>query len=193
MVAIPGSSVRTTYNTSSRCRSGKCRDLHPSSGHAQRNGRRYLLNLKCSGSQKSPMKLGKPVKGIRVINRKFLLHMLQTERGDAASCSTNWANRERFVDLLTDETPQPMTTLINATRYCPKCGKELVEKIARGGNQAGKHFWVCLINIRYSSEKTNNRKQRRPAGSRGTSSEDHRRFWGSARANLLRGIRRAPA
>ncbi len=50
---------------------------------------------------KAFVKFGKPVKGVRVVNRKFLIQTLQTERGNSASTSIIWANREQLVDLLT--------------------------------------------------------------------------------------------
>ncbi len=71
MVAIPGSSVRTNYSTSSRCRSGKFRALLPSSGHAQRGGRRYPLNLQCSGSQNRQGNSASRSKGRWRLNASF--------------------------------------------------------------------------------------------------------------------------
>ncbi len=50
---------------------------------------------------KAFVKFGKPVKGIRVINRKFLLQTLQTEHGDALSVALIWANREMLIGRLT--------------------------------------------------------------------------------------------
>ncbi len=50
---------------------------------------------------KAFVKFGKPVKRIRVINRKFLLQTLQTKRGDALSVTLIWANRERLIGRLT--------------------------------------------------------------------------------------------
>ncbi len=92
---------------------------------------------------KAFVKFGKPVKGIRVINRKFLLQTLQTERGDVSSATAIWTNRGRLVDLLTGKTPPPAPVSENETRFCPKCGKVLVEKTAKGGSQAGKRYLVC--------------------------------------------------
>ncbi len=89
------------------------------------------------------MKLGKPVKGIRVINRKFLFHMLQTERRDVSSSSAIRTNRGRLVDHLTGKMPLPAPVSENEARFCPKCGKVLVEKTAKGGSQAGKRYLVC--------------------------------------------------
>ncbi len=50
---------------------------------------------------KAIVKFGKPVKRVRVVNCKFLLRTLQSERGNSASTSIIWANREQLVDRLT--------------------------------------------------------------------------------------------
>ncbi len=54
---------------------------------------------------KAFVKFSKPVKGIRVINRKFLLQTLQSERGDSTSISIIWANQEQLVDRLIGYAP----------------------------------------------------------------------------------------
>ncbi len=93
-------------------------------------------------STKAFVKFGKPVKGVRVINRRFLLQTKQFERGDTSSAAVIWTNRERLVDLLTGKTPSRVPDPENKTRLCPKCGKVMVKKTAKSGNHAGKRFWV---------------------------------------------------
>ncbi len=92
---------------------------------------------------KAFVKFGKPVKGVRVINRKFLLQMLQNERGDSSSAAAIWVNRRPLADILTGKTPSPAPVPEKDARHCPKCGKVLVEKIAKGGSLVGKRFLVC--------------------------------------------------
>lgn len=87
---------------------------------------------------------GRPVKGVRAMNKKFLLQMLQTGRADSANAAIIWTNREKLADDLTGVIHSPAQKEILREKPCPKCGKKMVEKIAKGGPQvAGKRFWVC--------------------------------------------------
>ena len=89
------------------------------------------------------VKYGSPVKGVRAINRKFLLRTLESGKSRSSTNLTIWANRERIVRLLTGQEPGPELAKKEPIPKCPICGKPLVEKIAKGGSQVGKRFMVC--------------------------------------------------
>jgi ssDNA-binding Zn-finger/Zn-ribbon topoisomerase 1 len=90
------------------------------------------------------VKFGSPVKGVRVVNKKYLLQTLFNGQGDASNAATIWANRERLANHLTGQEPASVQPIERPAMFCPKCGKKMVEKIAKGGKLvAGKPFWVC--------------------------------------------------
>ena len=80
------------------------------------------------GFTKAFEKSARPVKGIRVVKRKFLLQTLPSERGDSSSALVIWTNLGWLVDLLTGKKPLPALDLEIKTHQSPKCGKVLVEK-----------------------------------------------------------------
>jgi predicted RNA-binding Zn-ribbon protein involved in translation (DUF1610 family) len=90
------------------------------------------------------VKFGPVVKGVRAINQKFLLRTLQSGQSRSPANATVWENRDQIVRLLNRQQPvlNPKVTTATAC-FCPKCGKTMIAKVAKGGSQAGKHFWVC--------------------------------------------------
>jgi ssDNA-binding Zn-finger/Zn-ribbon topoisomerase 1 len=81
-----------------------------------------------------------------VINKKHLRQTLQSGQGDTLNAATIWENRERLAYHLTGHEPAPVQPIEGPAMFCPKCGKKMVEKIAKGGKLvAGKPFWVCRI------------------------------------------------
>jgi Nuclease-related domain/Topoisomerase DNA binding C4 zinc finger len=89
------------------------------------------------------VKYGKPVKGVKVINRKFLLRTIEYGQSSSHSSAAIWANRDLIAGCLTGKINLPDVDRKTLTQYCPKCGKKLVEKVAKGGSQVGKRFMVC--------------------------------------------------
>jgi hypothetical protein len=90
------------------------------------------------------VKYGTPVKGVRAINRKYLLQTLQSQQSDPSFNNVIWANRELIAGHLTSQ--QPFMDSANETPaiFCPHCGQKLIEKVAKGGINMGKRFQVCL-------------------------------------------------
>jgi len=95
------------------------------------------------GFYKAFVKFGSPVKGVRVVNKKFLLQTLQFGQGDPTNASTIWTNREQLANHLTGQEPATVQPVGKPAMLYLKCGKKMVEKTAKGGSQVGKHFWVC--------------------------------------------------
>jgi hypothetical protein len=90
------------------------------------------------------VKFGRPIKGVRVVNRKYLLETLQSPQTSSANNAMIWANREQITDLLTGQPPiSSQKANLPPAVFCPNCGKKLVEKVAKSGVNAGKRFMVC--------------------------------------------------
>ena len=53
------------------------------------------------------VKFGPPVKGVRVVNKKYLIQTLQSGQGDTSNAATIWTNRERLANHLTGQEPDP--------------------------------------------------------------------------------------
>lgn len=83
-----------------------------------------------------------PVKGVRVINKRYLLELLQKPVKTNEINSKVWEQREMLIASLLGIPIQP-AGIESAARYCPKCGAELVKRTAKSGEQAGKDFMVC--------------------------------------------------
>jgi hypothetical protein len=88
------------------------------------------------------VEFGKPVKGVRVINQKFLLKTIQSKNPRSSQNNVIWVNRNQIIQKLTGQDPEPVF-IQKAIQRCPYCGKPLIEKIAKGGSQVGKRFMVC--------------------------------------------------
>jgi hypothetical protein len=90
------------------------------------------------------VEFGPSVKGVRVVNKKYLLQTLQARLGDPSNAAAIWANREQLANHLTGQESAPVQPTARPAMFCPKCGKKMVQKIAKGGKLvAGKPFWVC--------------------------------------------------
>jgi hypothetical protein len=89
------------------------------------------------------VKFGKTPKGVRVINQKFLLRTLQSSHSNSSANTIVWENHDLIAAFLSGQQPNPISETDTQVHCCPKCGKRMVEKLAKGGSQVGKRFWVC--------------------------------------------------
>jgi ssDNA-binding Zn-finger/Zn-ribbon topoisomerase 1 len=86
---------------------------------------------------------GRPVKGVRVTNRKYLLNMLQKPGKGSEVNNTVWEQREKLIAKLLGRSPESEVVDGEPAKYCPKCGAELVKRTAKGGAMMGKELMVC--------------------------------------------------
>jgi hypothetical protein len=90
---------------------------------------------------KAFVKFGPPVKGVRVVNNKYMLQTLQNGQCDTSNAVTIWTNRERLANHLTGHEPAPVHPTARPALFCPKCSKKMLQKIAKCGKLvAGKPF-----------------------------------------------------
>jgi hypothetical protein len=103
------------------------------------------------------VKSAQPVKGVRVINQKYLLNLLKKPASASAVNSQVWNQREALITRLlnnpqANDTPSQIASTADLpAKFCPKCGAELVQKTVKSGATAGKAYMVCP---RYSECKT---------------------------------------
>lgn len=103
------------------------------------------------------VKAGRPVKGVRVTNKKYLLNLLQKPASASATNALVWEKRENLIARLLGEAPaeeQPAAQPFKEeepAKFCPKCGSALVQKTVKSGQLAGKEFLVC---VKYPECKT---------------------------------------
>jgi len=88
---------------------------------------------------------GKPVKGVRVTNSKFLLEIIQDTVSRSSVITKIWENRNEIICLLTGEyhnraVEQPAIT---TAKVCPNCGKTLITRVAQRGPRKGMTLMVC--------------------------------------------------
>jgi hypothetical protein len=83
------------------------------------------------------VKFGPPVKGVLVVNKKYLLQKLQSGQGDTSNAAAIWTNRELMANHLTGQEPLPVQPIPKPAMFCPKCGKKMIEKIAKGNARGG--------------------------------------------------------
>jgi hypothetical protein len=89
------------------------------------------------------VKSGKPIQGVRVINQKFLLNSIERIQSSNSVNTVIWSKRDRILAYLSGEEDAPNVNDDEPAQFCPKCGKKLVLKVAKGGEQVGKSFMVC--------------------------------------------------
>ena len=89
------------------------------------------------------VKYDKPVKGVRAINRKFLLQSLQAMQSRNATNAPIWEHRERIVKFLNGQKEMAEEQAEIPDQMCPKCGKSLKIRVAKRGDNVGRSFWVC--------------------------------------------------
>jgi ssDNA-binding Zn-finger/Zn-ribbon topoisomerase 1 len=90
------------------------------------------------------VKFGPKVKGVRAINHKFLLRTLRSGQSRSTLTAAVWENRDQIVRLLNGQQPSTTQAAPDVSVYrCPRCGKTMIEKVAKGGRQVGKRFLVC--------------------------------------------------
>lgn len=88
---------------------------------------------------------GKPVKGVRVTNAKYLLEIIRSTESRGADIEKLWENRNEIIWLLTGDHPGIPVEQATSTvaSFCPKCGKKLVSRMAQRGPRKGMTLMVC--------------------------------------------------
>jgi hypothetical protein len=89
-----------------------------------------------------------PIKGVRVLNKKFLLNFLQKPTSGNPAGPLVWRNQERIIAHLNGEPqdPTPCGTLPLASqddRFCPRCGAPPERRKAVRGEHIGEDYLVC--------------------------------------------------
>ncbi len=86
------------------------------------------------------VEMGAPIKGVQVINKKYLLETLRTPRRATARNQEIWEKRDTILAALTQTPPPPQE---KESPCCPTCGQPMSLRVSQKGPNAGKAFWVC--------------------------------------------------
>ena len=90
-------------------------------------------------------KFGPPVKGVLVLNKKYLLQTVQTGQGDTSNATNIWTNRERLANHLTGKEPTPVQPIVMVAMFSRNAARKWLKRLPNAVAWWGNDFRPARI------------------------------------------------